>query len=280
MPPGLWKAMTKDLKEEWPEGDSEEDSDSNEESDEDVDVPNDVARSVEQQQRQAPPQPSAVAAAQAAAQAMEQEPPVDSTRLPPEALKAMPGAAEQNLAAAAVTDSEEYEEVESYIDIEIAPEEQQQVEAQLSASLAGAEAGSPPVTERRTGSVPEGTAAASRPPRSMAAAIERLRMRSRRPPVVPEASASEMSLPTAAEQEMEREPHAHAAEPMASTYTEDAAESQRSGLTPLPDDVWEQQLIDQRIEEMGEVAADSEQASSINSNEDYDVIDEIASMLD
>ena len=86
-PPGLWKAMTKDLQEEWPEGDSKEDSDSDEESDEDEHAPDAVAGSVEQQQRQAPPQPSAVAAALAAEQAREQEPPVDSTWLPPGALK-------------------------------------------------------------------------------------------------------------------------------------------------------------------------------------------------
>ena len=279
VPPGLWKAMTKDLKEEWPEGDSEEDSDSDEESEEDEDAQDAVAQSVEQQQQVAPPEPSAVAAAQAAEQAMEQEPPVDSTRLPPGALKAIPRAA-----AAAITDSEEFEEVESCIEFEVVPEEQQQEEAQPSAPLAGtfnrlagADAGRPPITEGIKGAVPEATAAASRPPRSMAAAIERLRMRSRRPPVVPEASASETSLPTAAQQESAREPLAHAAKPIASTQTEEAAESQGSEPAPLADDVWEQQLIDQRIEEM---AADTDQASSNNSDENYDVIDEIASMMD
>ena len=84
--------------------------------------------------------------------------------------------------------------------------------------------------------------------------------------MVPASSASEMSLPTAAEQETGREPLAHAAESIASTQTEDAAESQGSEPTPLSDDVWEQQLIDQRIEEMGEDAADSDQASSNNGN--------------
>ncbi len=286
LPPGLWKAMTQDLKEEWPEGDSEEDSDSDDESDEEEDAPDAVAHLIEQQQRQAAPQPSAVAAAQAVDQAMEQEPPVESTRLPPGALKAMPRAAEQCSAAAAVADSEEFEEVESCIEIEVTPEDQQQ-EAQPSASLAGpfsklagAEAGSPPVTEGMKGSVPEATAAASQPPRSMAAAIERLRMRSRRPPVMPEASASGVSWPTAAEQYSEREPLAQAAEPLARAQTEDAAEIQGSEPAPLSDDVWEQQLIDQRIEEMGKDATDSDQASSDNSTEDYNVIDEIASLMD
>ena len=78
----------------------------------------------------------------------------------------MSRAAEQCSAAAAVADSEEFEEVESCIEIEVMPEERQREEAQLSASLAGDEVGSPPVT---AGSVPDATAAASRPPMSMAA---------------------------------------------------------------------------------------------------------------
>ena len=291
LPTGLWKAMTKDLKEEWPDGDSEEDSESDEDTDEDEDGSEVVARFVEQQQQQqqqqAPAQPSAAAAAQAVEQAIEQEPPVDSTTLPPGALKAMPRAAEQRSAPAAVADFEEFEEVESCIEIEVTPEDQLQEEAQPSAplaglfsKLAGAEAGSPPVTGGMKGSVPEATAAVSRPPRSMAAAIERLRMRSRRPPEVPDASASEVSWPTAAEQETGREHLAQAAESLVSVQTEDAAESKGSEAAPLSDDVWEQQLIDQRIEEMGEDAADIVQASSNNGNEQYDVIDEIASMLD